>query len=163
MKEEFNDMQRRGNRCFLCGLILIALTVAMGGCAANSTSQHSASSTAGGGNDTFAQADANHDGKLSREEAGDYLVYIVFVARDTNHDGRLTKQEWGETDPEHLAAFRNRDYNRDDVVTIEEAIVYGRAGGGGASLVRAADKNRDGKVDRAELQDYLASHKTPSD
>ena len=32
-----------------------------------------------GTKDSFDLADANHDGKLSREEAGDYLVYVVFA------------------------------------------------------------------------------------
>ena len=112
-------------------------------------------------NDAFARADANHDGKLSRGEAGDYLVYVVFVARDRNHDGRLTKQEWTQGDSSQLISFRKRDYNRDDIVTVEEAIVYGRGGGGAASLMRAADKNRDGKLDRAELQAYLTNHRAP--
>ena len=164
MRAELNDTQRRRNRHFFCDVILNVLTfAALAGCAANNSSQQSASSTAVGGDDAFSLADANHDGKLSREEAGDYLVYVVFLARDTNHDGRLTQQEWGENDPEHVAAFRNRDYNQDGVVTMEEAIIYGRQGGGGVALVRAADKNRDGKVDRAELQAYLASHAAPSD
>jgi len=121
------------------------------------------SSVPAGSNDAFARADTNRDGKLSREEAGDYLVYVVFAARDRNHDGRLTKQEWTQGDSSQVVSFRKRDHNRDDVVTLGEAIVYGRFEGGGTSLIRAADKNRDGKVDRSELQLYLASHGISSD
>jgi hypothetical protein len=112
--------------------------------------------------DVFAHADSDHDGRLSRGEAGEYLVYLVFAARDRDHDRRLTKQEWAKGDSRQLASFRERDYNRDDVVTLEEAILYGRGGGGAASLMRAADKNRDGKLDRAELHAYLTNHTVPT-
>ena len=74
-----------------------------------------------------------------------------------------SQQEWAQGDSRQLASFRKRDYNRDDLVTMEEAILYGRGGGGGVSLMRAADKNRDGKLDRAELQAYLAGHQISSD
>ena len=104
--------------------------------------------------DSFDLADANHDGKLSREEAGDYLVYMVFVSRDKNHDGRLTQEEWAAGDRNQIAAFKLRDANEDGAVTMEEAIVFGRRGGGGVALMRRADKNRDGKLDRAELEPY---------
>ena len=147
----------------LCGrtfVLAICCILASAGCSTSKDHQPM-SSAAAGPNDAFAQADINHDGKLSRGEAGDYLVYVVFVARDRNHDGRLTKQEWTLGDSSQLISFRKRDYNRDDIVTVEEAIVYGRGGGGAASLMRAADKNRDGKLDRAELQAYLTNHRAP--
>jgi hypothetical protein len=113
-------------------------------------------------NDEFARADANHDNKLSREEAGDYLVYLVFTARDKNQDNRLTLQEWARGDQSKVAAFRQRDTNRDGVVTLDEAIIYGRQGGAALSLMRAADKNRDNKLDRAEINGYLSSHRNPA-
>ncbi len=37
---------------------------------------------------------------------------------------------------------------------MEEAILFGRRGGGAVALVHRADKNRDGKLDRAELEAY---------
>src|SRR4029079_6793661 len=44
--------------------------------------------------DAFAQADSNHDGKLSRDEASDYLVIEIFTSRDANHDRPMTVTEW---------------------------------------------------------------------
>jgi len=104
--------------------------------------------------DSFDLADANHDGKLSRDEAGDYLVYVVFASRDKNRDGRLTQKEWAAGDRDQIAAFKLRDTNEDGVVTLEEAILFGRRGGGGVGLMQRADKNRDGKLDRAEIEAY---------
>ena len=112
----------------------------------------------GGAKDSFDLADANHDGKLSREEAGDYLVYMVFAARDKNHDGRLTQAEWGASDRNQITAFKERDLNEDGVVTMEEAIIYGRRGAGGLALMRAADKNKDGKLSRDEIKAYARQH-----
>jgi len=100
------------------------------GCATNSGNQlaaHSGSATP----DTFALADADHDGKLSRGEAGDYLVYVVFAISDKNKDARLTQEEWTRGDPTQANALRLRDPNQDGLVTLEEAIVYGRRGGAG--------------------------------
>jgi len=113
-----------------------------------------AASAESGTKDSFDLADANHDRKLSREEAGDYLVYVVFVFRDKNRDGRLNEKEWAAGDRNQIAAFKLRDANEDGAVTLEEAIVFGRRGGGGVALMRRADKNRDGKLDRAELEAY---------
>ncbi len=134
------------------GLAALFLCV-VNGCAANKSGQQSAS-VESGTNDSFALADANHDGKLSREEAGDYLVYVVFAARDKNRDGRLTQEEWAAGDRNQIEAFKVRDANEDGFVTLEEAIVYGRRGGGGVALMHRADKNRDGKLDRAEIEAY---------
>ena len=152
-----NTTTTRGCRALTIGLsaFILGLCAEVPGHAAGKERTTATSSK----NDDFARADANHDGKLSREEAGDYLVYVVFSARDKNRDGRLTLQEWTRGDQSKVAAFRQRDANRDDFVTLEEAIIYGRQGGAALSLMRAADKNRDGKLDRAELQAYLDSHK----
>ena len=83
---------------------MLALCV-VNGCTANNSGQQSAS-TESGTKDSFDLADANHDGKLSREEAGDYLVYVVFVLRDKNQDGRLTQEEWAAGDRNQIAAFK---------------------------------------------------------
>jgi hypothetical protein len=126
------------------------------GCAANHGEQQSAS-TAGGGQDSFSLADADHDGKLSRGEAGDYLVDVVFVARDKNRDGRLTQEVWTHGDATQIAAFKLRDANEEGAVTLEDATVYGRRGGAGVALIKRADRTRDGKLNRAELEAYSAS------
>jgi hypothetical protein len=125
------------------------------GCAPTPGTQQPAQS-ASVGQDSFTLADADHDGKLSRGEAGDYLVDVVFVARDKNRDGRLTQEEWTHGDAKQIAAFKLRDANEDGAVSLEEAVVYGRRGGAGLALMRQADRNRDGKLDRAELDAYSA-------
>jgi Ca2+-binding EF-hand superfamily protein len=116
-------------------------------------SQATASTGAGG----FDVADANHDGKLSRNEASDFLVDEIFNSRDANHDGRMTKEEWTAGDPKRAADFNKRDTNGDGIVTKEEAIKYGRAHGIANKIMREADKNHDGGLDKAEVQAYYAS------
>src|SRR4249919_2974938 len=105
---------------------LLALLPVVGFAAGNKSQQskNGAATT----NDNFARADENHDGKLSRAEAGDFLVYEVFTACDLNHDGKISLQEWLRVKPGQTAAFEDRD------------------------------ANHDGKIDRAELQAYLNKH-----
>jgi Ca2+-binding EF-hand superfamily protein len=108
--------------------------------------------------DRFQQADLNRDGRLSREEVSDYLVTGVFASRDANGDKRMTREEWlaGE-DPGQEKIFRERDLNRDGVVTLEEALEYGRKKGTATQLVREADKNKDGVLSREEVAAYYGS------
>ena len=141
-------------------LVIVAAAVALlavDASAAGSKSQQS-KNRASAVNDNFARADENHDGKLSRGEAGDYLVYEVFSACDRNRDGKMSLQEWLRVKPGETAAFKERDGNNDGFVTLAEAIEYGRRGGAGLTLIKKADKNRDGMIDRAELQAYLSKH-----
>lgn len=105
--------------------------------------------------DTFALADANHDGKLSRQEAAKYLVYVVFTASDTDADGRLTEREWIHDDPAQATAFHERDADGDGVVTLAEAVAYSERGPAALGLMRQADRNRDGKLNRAEIDAYF--------
>jgi Ca2+-binding EF-hand superfamily protein len=152
MKNKTSIPHRIVFACVTIGLVALFLCVT-NGFAGNKSGQQSAS-PGSGKKDSFDLADANHDGKLSREEAGDYLVYVVFVFCDKNRDGRLTQKEWAAGDRNQIAAFKLRDANEDGAVTMEEAIVFGRRGGGAVALMRRADKNRDGKLDRAELEAY---------
>ena len=152
MKNKTSIPHRILSACVTIGLVALFLCV-VNGCAANKSGQQPASAESGA-KDSFDLADANHDRKLSREEAGDYLVYVVFVFRDKNRDGRLTQEEWAASDPNQITAFKLRDANEDGAVTMEEAIGFGRRGGGAVALMRQADKNRDGKLDRAELEAY---------
>ncbi len=154
-----NATTSRARRALTISLIA-PLALAMGVMAKAAGKEQKAAARSS--NDDFARADANHDGKLSREEAGDYLVYVVFTSRDKNRDNRLSLQEWTLGDQSKVAAFRQRDVNRDGFVTLEEAIIYGRQGGAALSLMRAADKNRDNKLDRAELKAYLNRHANPA-
>jgi Ca2+-binding EF-hand superfamily protein len=131
-------------------LIVVALFI-LTACASNKNLQ---SSQSGGG---FDAADANHDGKLSRNEASDFLVNEIFDSRDANHDGRMTEEEWTAGDPKRAADFKKRDANKDGVVTKEEALAYGRAHGVANKILKEADKDHDGELDRAEVQAYYGS------
>jgi len=106
----------------------------------------------------FEQADVNHDKSLSMDEANSYLVTEVFAARDANKDGRMTREEWVVgNDPGQEKAFKARDLNKDDVVTIDEALAYGRKQGMAKKLMASADNNKDGMLSAEEIQAYYAS------
>jgi EF hand len=111
--------------------------------------------------DTFSQADTNHDGKLSRNEASDFLVIQIFESRDANHDGRMTLVEWVGGDPTRSADFKKRDANHDGIVTKKEAMAYGRAHGIVNEIMKEADTNQDGSLSRAEIKAYYASREGP--
>jgi Ca2+-binding EF-hand superfamily protein len=131
-------------------LLAFSLTI-LASCASNKSLQP------GGPASGFDAADANHDGKLSRDEWSDFLVNEVFNSRDANHDGKLTEEEWTGGDPKRLADFKKRDLNHDGVVTKEEAIAYGRKHGTANKLFDEADKNHDGYLSREEVKEYYAS------
>jgi len=137
-------------RAVLPGLLLIGL----GGCAGD-PGHIGAVRPVAITHDDFALADANHDGKLSRSEADNYLAFVVFTASDSDADGRLTEREWFHEDPAQFAAFRSCDANGDGVVTLSEAIAYTHRDRAALALMRHADRNRDGKLNRAELDAYL--------
>ena len=134
---------------------LLVSLISLSACAANKNLQSTQSG--GGGASGFDAADANHDGKLSRNEGSDFLVNEIFDSRDANHDGQMTLAEWGAEDPGRRAQFKRRDTNHDGIVPKEEAIAYGRAHGVVNKIMREADKNGDGALDRAEVQAYYAS------
>jgi Ca2+-binding EF-hand superfamily protein len=137
-------------------LLLAIFLAALNGCATNKNLQP-AQATAGTGEGGFELADANHDGKLSRAEASDFIAGQVFTARDTNHDGRITNGEWVAADPRDAAGFKKRDANRDGTMTKDEALKYARAHGMTAKAFAEADKTHDGVLDRAEVEAYYSS------
>ena len=110
----------------------------------------------------FSPADADHDGKLSRDEASDFLVIRIFVSRDANQDGRLTLEEWIGGDPTRAADFKKRDANGDGIVTKQEAMAYGRAQGVVNEIMKEADTNHDGELSLAEVTAYYASREGPA-
>lgn len=111
----------------------------------------------------FAQADTNHDKMLSLEEANAYLVGDIFNALDKNKDGKLTKAEWNPgKDASKAEAFSARDANADGVVTRAEALAYGKKKGLASDLMKAADKNKDGKLSYEEIKTYYASKAGPA-
>jgi len=135
---------------------LILLVGLFSSCAYNKNLQP-AEATPGTGEGGFEMADANHDGKLSRAEASDFLTNQIFNAIDLNHDGQITKEEWGKGRSRPMADFKKRDTNHDGVITREEALKYGRAHGMTKKAFAEADKNHDGALDRAEVEAYYAS------
>ena len=98
------------------GVILLLAAVALFAFPANGITPPP-ETAAPAGPDGFSQADTNHDGKLSRDEASDYLVIEIFISRDANHDGRMTLEEWVGGDPTRSADFKKRDANDDGIVT----------------------------------------------
>ena len=115
------------------------------------------------GPDAFSPADANHDGKLSRDEASDFLVIRVFVARDANHDSRMTLEEWIGGDPTRSADFKKRDANNDGIVTMQEAIAFGRASGVVNEIMREADTRSRWRTECGRSDGLLRQPRRPGE
>lgn len=88
---------------------------------------------------SFAQADKDQDGKLTREE-GNAINGFDFSRADTNDDKTLTKQEFdaamARSTPRGDGHEGPLTGDRTEQVTFEQA-----------------DKNKDGKIDRDEAND----------
>ena len=114
--------------------------------------------------EAFARADANNDGKVTREEANAWLA-ARFAEIDANKDGGLTLEETrafytarrgeGRGPPEGLrermethqsARFRFIDADLDGKITLPELRVMADA------MFRSMDADSDGALTRAELQ-----------
>jgi Ca2+-binding EF-hand superfamily protein len=118
--------------------------------------------TAAAAPNRFDQADANHDKLLSLDEINTYLVGEIFDSRDKNKDKRMTRAEWGTAiESGREKDFRDRDANNDGVVTMDEALAYGRKKGLAKQLLHDADTNKDGKLSREEVKAYYASKEGP--
>jgi Ca2+-binding EF-hand superfamily protein len=137
-------------------ILMLPLLGFLTACAYNKNLQPAAA-TPGTGEGGFELADANHDGKLSRAEASDFLGNQIFDAVDVNHDGKITKEEWTAGGARSSADFKKRDSNHDGIVTRDEALKYGRAHGMTKKAFAEADKNHDGALDRKEVEAYYAS------
>ena len=112
--------------------------------------------------DRFNEADANNDKALSLDEANGYLVIDIFSARDKNDDKKLTRAEWmASNDAGEEKSFRDRDGNRDGVVTLDEALAYGRKKGMAKELLRDADADKNGQLSKKEITAYYASREGP--
>ena len=136
------------------GAFIAALLLGLAGCAGGSDVLSAARPVAIT-HDDFALADANHDGKLSREEATQYLVFVVFTAADTDANGQLTELESTRADAPRSDALRRCDANGDGTVTLSEAIAYSHRDRAALAVMRQADRNRDGKLNRAQIDAYF--------
>jgi Ca2+-binding EF-hand superfamily protein len=152
-----NDLQEPLR--YIAGAFVALAIFSFNSCARNQNLQPSETVTTGSGG--FDAADANHDGKLSRDEGSDFLVNEIFNSRDANHDGRMTQEEWAAGDSARAAEHKKRDANNDGIVTKEEAMKYGRAHNIANEILREGDKNHDGALDKAEVQAYYASREGP--
>lgn len=114
--------------------------------------------------EAFARADANNDGKVTREEANAWLA-ARFAEIDANKDGGLTLEEIrayytarrgeGRGPPEAIrermedrqaARFRFIDADLDGKITLPELRVMADA------MFRSMDADGDGALTRAEVQ-----------
>ena len=114
--------------------------------------------------EAFARADANNDGKVTREEANAWLA-ARFAEIDANKDGGLTLEELrayytarrgeGRGPPEGMrermedrqaARFRFIDADLDGKITLPELRVMADA------MFRSMDADGDGALTRAEVQ-----------
>lgn len=120
--------------------IALATFVALG-LAATATAQQTRTPP---GNDrtnqvSFAEADKDKDGKLTREE-GNAINGFDFSRADTNNDRTLTRQEFDAAMAKSTARGDGHEGpltgDRTEQVTFEQV-----------------DKNRDGKIDRDEAED----------
>ena len=114
--------------------------------------------------EAFARADANNDGKVSREEANAWFA-ARFAEIDANKDGGLTLEETrafytarrgeGRGPPEgmrermedrQVARFRFVDADLDGKITLPELRVMADA------MFRSMDADSDGALTRTEMQ-----------
>jgi Ca2+-binding EF-hand superfamily protein len=112
----------------------------------------------GGPERMFERADADRDGRVTREEMRN-AARERFNGVDANRDGAVTLEEWqayaatewgsrgGEerVTERRAAMFRGADQNGDGRLTFEESLAMPEA------MFRAADANSDGVVTREEI------------
>lgn len=110
---------------------------------------------------SFAMLDTNGDGTLGGGElkpssqaapAGPTLA-DTFNQLDADHNGRLTGKEWTAGTSE----LDRMDHNHDGAVTRDEFLNLDRQRTRLEGLFRMMDKNRDGRISRAEWRNNAAS------
>jgi len=110
--------------------------------------------------DRFALADANADGKLTRNEVSDFVVHNAFGEHDANNDKKLSTSEW--LPGNDLALFKKRDTNGDGFISLDEALAWGRSTDKGwGEMMKKGDTNGDGSISRAEATAYYGSKEGP--
>src|SRR5436190_1025354 len=125
----------------------LLLLVTVSGAAMTFISCSTTKTSSTSGEDRFAQADTNHDGKLSPNEASDYFVHTIFASRDMNGDGKLTWDEWNVPGSgRSKAKFETADTDKNGTLSLDEALAYGRKRGVFKKEFQEADTNHDGFV-----------------
>jgi Ca2+-binding EF-hand superfamily protein len=103
----------------------------------------------------FDIADANGNGKVSKEEFDAYMAKWTFNRYDTNRDGKVSFEEWKAADPTaDMATFKKIDTNGDGFVSPEEGLAAVHKKGVFNELFATIDTNKDGMIDRAESAAY---------
>jgi Ca2+-binding EF-hand superfamily protein len=103
----------------------------------------------------FDIADANGNGKVSKEEFDAYMAKWTFNRYDTNRDGKVSFEEWKAADPTaDMATFKKIDTNGDGFVSPEEGLAAVHRKGVFNELFATIDTNKDGMIDRAESAKY---------
>lgn len=136
----------------LSPVVCLAAALLITGCASPSTSSDSGRPATL--KELFDRADANGDGRVSRDEFIDYMVEDVFVRYDKNGNGYVTEEEYvaGGGTPED---FRKINRSGSGKITLQEAKT--------SKLVRdtmmppfdEADVNQNGSVSWVEFQAFL--------
>lgn len=109
--------------------------------------------------------DANHDGKVSRDEAAS-AQKNAFKALDSNHDGSLSQAEFAASQPPLPKSAKPAARNRQQVVLHRWFVNMDSDGNGGISQSEylhavapyfdRLDDNHDGVLDAHELQQAVA-------
>jgi Ca2+-binding EF-hand superfamily protein len=109
--------------------------------------------------DHFAAADLDGDGKLSRDEAHEFIITKIFEQRDANKDGKISLAEWSPNiSAEDRDLFQVRDANKDGFVSFQEARAYSKKHGTWNSIFDIADTNKDGFISRKEAAVFRKNH-----
>ena len=110
----------------------------------------------------FEQADLNHNGLISKPEAGVYIASNLFDGMDKNHDAKIEPAEWNAGGTTTTARnFQKADQNHDGVVTEDELKVAAIRSQKLTDFMTGADTDRDGGVSKPEALSYYASKEGP--
>jgi Ca2+-binding EF-hand superfamily protein len=108
--------------------------------------------------EAFRQADADHNGALTRNEAIRAKLSLsdkkTFDGVDSDHNGVVTLFELGDALQARIRSWASdlgsADRDRDGEISEDEA----RSTASLSDIFRRADSNRDGKVDRDEYETF---------
>jgi Ca2+-binding EF-hand superfamily protein len=144
-------MKLRSKRTFFVSLVAVA---ALSGAAFAHGHGH-------GGHFFFEKADANHDGKLTRDEAHAFGE-ARFVSADTNKDSVLTQDEMRSAFEHHgkphaEKKFADKDANHDGKLTKDEVPKMPE------EWFKKVDANSDGALTQAEFEQAWAGRHSHHD